>query len=442
MQYEGGSWSTLPAPPPFPRHCHASRVLGPWVHWDTAVTVTVTVTVTRFADDPVGPHSPAPDIRKNEMYERDPKRNAGFRYSTLVLASDPPPRGLATKAMLCSGLGLAWAMSRIRGRSDAAGQQDRSADAPTTLSLCLCLIHRFVPRGDPALPPTRTQTQRTGRCTSAISHCRGRSVAVVRRHIGCKSSEHPLPRLPQFGGTSARDTTRRNGSPTSHPPPPPCGIPSGCCFFSGPWTLTRSSLRVGSLRSVGRCGRCSCWRHFRVRGAQWLVCRGCAGCGGCRLCGSGAQQLAHRGCAGGCCGLPSPRPPSPTAPLCNDQRCSAVGPAGGRWTAFQGKKAPFDRGPAVAQARGPSGRVAQRGRVHRGVAPGPGEAPSIHRPQRPGWRPLRHPNPRDRRRKIMRHTTPAPGHRTHPRLLVRLRRLFRRRCLDRRLLFFGLLFLF
>ena len=41
---------------------------------------------------------------------------------------------------------------------------------------------------------------------------------------------------------------------------------------------------VGSLRSVGRCGRCSCWCRFRVRGATSLVCRGCAECGGmCRL---------------------------------------------------------------------------------------------------------------------------------------------------------------
>ena len=31
---------------------------------------------------------------------------------------------------------------------------------------------------------------------------------------------------------------------------------------------------VGSLRSVGRCGRCSCWCRFRVRGAPSLVCRG------------------------------------------------------------------------------------------------------------------------------------------------------------------------
>ena len=71
------------------------------------------------------------------------------------------------------------------------------------------------------------------------------------------------------------------------PPPPPCVtfrrvvaplrgpgrspvLPFACC--------------VGSLRSVGRCGRCSCWCRFRVRGAQWSVCRGCAGCGGmCRL---------------------------------------------------------------------------------------------------------------------------------------------------------------
>ena len=40
---------------------------------------------------------------------------------------------------------------------------------------------------------------------------------------------------------------------TSHkkcpsPPPPLCDIPSGCCSFTGPWTVTRSSLRM--LRRV------------------------------------------------------------------------------------------------------------------------------------------------------------------------------------------------
>ena len=35
---------------------------------------------------------------------------------------------------------------------------------------------------------------------------------------------------------------------------------------------------VGSLLSVGRCGRCSCWCRFRVCGAQRLVCWDCAEC--------------------------------------------------------------------------------------------------------------------------------------------------------------------
>ena len=40
----------------------------------------------------------------------------------------------------------------------------------------------------------------------------------------------------------------RGGGAISHPPPPLCDIPSGCCFFTGPWTVTRSSLRM--LRRV------------------------------------------------------------------------------------------------------------------------------------------------------------------------------------------------
>ena len=76
-------------------------------------------------------------------------------------------------------------------------------------------------------------------------------------------------------------------------PPPPCVtfrlvvaplrgpgqspvLPFACC--------------VGLLLSVGRCGRCSCWCRFRVRGAQWSVCWDCVGCGRmCRLRVSGAQ---------------------------------------------------------------------------------------------------------------------------------------------------------
>ena len=35
---------------------------------------------------------------------------------------------------------------------------------------------------------------------------------------------------------------------TRNPPPPLCDIRSGCCSFTGPWTVTRSSLRM--LRRV------------------------------------------------------------------------------------------------------------------------------------------------------------------------------------------------
>ena len=61
------------------------------------------------------------------------------------------------------------------------------------------------------------------------------------------------------------------------PPPPPCAtFRPVVVSLRGPG---QSPVRpfaccVGSLLSVGRCGRCSCWCRFRVRGAQWLVCRG------------------------------------------------------------------------------------------------------------------------------------------------------------------------
>ena len=87
---------------------------------------------------------------------------------------------------------------------------------------------------------------------------------------------------PSFGGWGSE----RGG------PAPLCDIPSGCCSFTGPWTspVLPFACCVGALLSVDRCGRCSRWCRFRVRGAQRLVCRGCVGCGGmCRLRVSGAQ---------------------------------------------------------------------------------------------------------------------------------------------------------
>ena len=42
--------------------------------------------------------------------------------------------------------------------------------------------------------------------------------------------------------------------PIPSPPAPLCDVPSGCCFFTGPWTATRSSLRT--LRRVAA----FCWQ--------------------------------------------------------------------------------------------------------------------------------------------------------------------------------------
>ena len=87
-------------------------------------------------------------------------------------------------------------------------------------------------------------------------------------------------------------------------PPPPCGSPPCVTFrrvvasLRGPGgsPVVPFACCVGSLRSVGRCGRCSCRCRFRVRGAQLMVCRGCAGCGGmCCLHVSSAQWLASLG---------------------------------------------------------------------------------------------------------------------------------------------------
>ena len=46
---------------------------------------------------------------------------------------------------------------------------------------------------------------------------------------------------------SATSGERAHGVSPLHPPPP-CDIPSGCCSFTGHWTVTRSSLRM--LRRV------------------------------------------------------------------------------------------------------------------------------------------------------------------------------------------------
>ena len=96
------------------------------------------------------------------------------------------------------------------------------------------------------------------------------------------------------GGPLPPSHDRPHGAPLICPPPPPrVTFRRVIVSLRGPGQspVLPFACCVGSLCSVGRCSRCSCWCRFRVRGAHWLVCRGCAGCGGmCRLCVSGAQS--------------------------------------------------------------------------------------------------------------------------------------------------------
>ena len=70
---------------------------------------------------------------------------------------------------------------------------------------------------------------------------------------------------------------RRCGTAEPQPPPPPPPPPPPCVTVRrvvvslrgpGQSPVLPFACCVGSLRSVGHCGRCSCWCRFRVRGAQ------------------------------------------------------------------------------------------------------------------------------------------------------------------------------
>ena len=59
------------------------------------------------------------------------------------------------------------------------------------------------------------------------------------QHAKGRTGDRPGPRK---GATTRRNVTQ--GDALKGGGYPPCGIPSGCWFFTGPWTVTRSSLRM------------------------------------------------------------------------------------------------------------------------------------------------------------------------------------------------------
>ena len=111
--------------------------------------------------------------------------------------------------------------------------------------------HAFSP------PPPVGHGAQFGHCTSfgrplyALPRGTSPTAPKVGRSL-CPRRQPPFhggafPLLPCPKGVLERLTTagERGVPPVG---PPLCDIPSGCCFFTGPWTVTRSSLRM--LRRV------------------------------------------------------------------------------------------------------------------------------------------------------------------------------------------------
>ena len=90
--------------------------------------------------------------------------------------------------------------------------------------------------------PLWPEPEETGLCAAELA-------ATVRWSLHGGGSVTRASAIPPGTCTAlqgvGRDTAASQPAPTSQPPPPPlCDIPSGCCSFTGPWTVTRSSLRM------------------------------------------------------------------------------------------------------------------------------------------------------------------------------------------------------
>ena len=60
---------------------------------------------------------------------------------------------------------------------------------------------------------------------------------LAKGYLGGSWRPGPRSRPPQAGAFRKQVEKIRHSDP-------PCDLPSGCCFFTGPWTVTRSSLRT------------------------------------------------------------------------------------------------------------------------------------------------------------------------------------------------------
>ena len=187
---------------------------------------------------------------------------------------------------------------RTGRRCRAVGKRAASArlQPPHVPTGGLCAAADASPPGALDMPTQTCDAQAQGVC---LDHCTG----LRQRRAAAHSQSSAHATCPSSPGT--RDAAVLVRGPRDlgpEPPPRPCvTVRRVVVSLRGPGQspVLPFACCVGSLRSVGPCGRCSCWCRFRVHGAQSLVCRGCAGCGACRLCERSnslqgmAQPLSH-----------------------------------------------------------------------------------------------------------------------------------------------------
>ena len=137
----------------------------------------------------------------------------------------------------CGALLREWDLAGVPQRRLASLQSRGCHDLNDAwlCSGCLCLLARRANNGGggtwpccapmahpcdlhyPVVPPCATAT-----VTPALHFPKGK--------VRCLPSRRTVP--------------KHVSATRSPPPPPPCDIPSGCWFFTGPWAVTRSSLRM------------------------------------------------------------------------------------------------------------------------------------------------------------------------------------------------------
>ena len=153
---------------------------------------------------------------------------------TLSWESPPPPPGAMGHRCVCTP-GAVWRRAVVRSNRQRHMRFSDTSETPFAKKTRQVGrgppppggVRGLEPRPPPPLhlrnppPPGQHKIKTNGRAAS------------YRRPS--RFERRPPPPPPQLG--------------MCHPPPPPlCDIPSGCCFFTGPWTITRSSLRM--LRRV------------------------------------------------------------------------------------------------------------------------------------------------------------------------------------------------